>query len=105
MLAKRLAVLHGHEPELDAKHLAGMLDDAPPDLRESPTLGRAAEAALLASGHHQPDALMAALDANGGNIVRAAKQMGISRARAYRLLIARGIDVQRYRRRALRGQA
>jgi sigma-54 dependent transcriptional regulator, acetoin dehydrogenase operon transcriptional activator AcoR len=105
MLAKRLAVLHGHEPELDARHLAGLLDDGPTSARESPSGVRTVRALPDDDVVQEPDALTAALDANGGNIVRAAKQMGISRARAYRLLIARGIDVQRFRKRAARGQA
>ena len=75
-----------------------LLDDALTSSHES-----AAGTVLPAAGH-EPDALMAALDTHGGNIVRAAKQMGISRARAYRLMVARGIDVQRYRRRAVREQ-
>jgi transcriptional regulator of acetoin/glycerol metabolism len=78
-----------------------MLDDGAASLRESAAVGGTTEQA----SENEPDAFMAALDAHAGNIVRAAKQMGISRARAYRLLLARGIDVQRYRRRALRGQA
>jgi transcriptional regulator of acetoin/glycerol metabolism len=102
MLAKRLAVLHGHEPELDAQHLSGLLDGAPTPA--NPSAVRAA-AVRPHDAAQESDTLTAALDAHGGNIVRAAKQMGISRARAYRLLIARGIDVQRFRNRAARGHA
>jgi transcriptional regulator of acetoin/glycerol metabolism len=45
--------------------------------------------------------LVTALGACDGNVVKAAKELGISRGRAYRLIAAAGIDVASFRKRGL----
>jgi DNA-binding NtrC family response regulator len=89
-VAKRLSVLHGHEPELRNEHLKDVLDTAP--------AGEAGEDdRASAPDNEEGRELIAALSENGGNVVRAAQKLGISRARAYRVMLALGIDAERYR--------
>lgn len=92
-VAKRLSVLHGHESELRYEHLADVLDAT----AESDAGARESTAPEDDAGRE----LVAALSENGGNVVRAAQKLGISRARAYRLMLALGIDAERYRSDAL----
>jgi DNA-binding NtrC family response regulator len=89
-VAKRLSVLHGHETELRPEHLKDVLDDA---LQPDPN----ARAVTVAPADDAERALVAALSETSGNVVRAAQKLGISRARAYRLMLALGIDAERYR--------
>jgi DNA-binding NtrC family response regulator len=98
-VARRIATLHGHRSELDLQELEGAFGAS--DLRHAAAASD--DTTLDAPGELEPDpsALLAALDRHRGNVARAAKQLGISRARAYRLMVALGVDAQRYRRRSL----
>jgi transcriptional regulator with PAS, ATPase and Fis domain len=86
LLARRLLALHGGERLLRA-HLPGRILDA----QASPAPATAtAKAARSATDDEQAfDALVAALRVHDGNVTRAAAALGITRARAYRLLEAR----------------
>lgn len=99
-VARRIATLHGKRAELDLPQLEGAFGPS------GPPLGAAASDDPTADETRSelepaPSALLAALDRHRGNVARAAKQLGISRARAYRLMVALGVDAQRYRRRSL----
>jgi DNA-binding NtrC family response regulator len=99
-VARRMATLHGQRAELDLPQLEGafgandarLAGAASDDTTSDETRGELEPA---------PSALLAALDRHRGNVAQAAKQLGISRARAYRLMVALGVDAQRYRRRSL----
>ncbi|HEY3498523.1 MAG TPA: sigma 54-interacting transcriptional regulator [Polyangiaceae bacterium] len=92
-VAKRLSVLHGHEEELRHEHLSDVLDSAED--------ANARDTSDAAQDDQTGRDLVAALSENGGNVVRAAQKLGISRARAYRIMLALGIDAERYRSDAL----
>jgi DNA-binding NtrC family response regulator len=102
LLARRLLALHSHEPALRRSHL-------PPEILErkaqpAPTEVIAGGAVVEPVGqqlsqrsadfrqllemrrHDELQALQLALRAHGGNVARAARQVGISRQRAYRLM-------------------
>ena len=85
LLARRLLALHGSEPMLRRSFL-------PPRIQQA---GRAAadggqDRTRCSTQDEQAfEQLVAALRQNGGNVARAAATLGISRARAYRLLDAR----------------
>ena len=88
-LARRLVSLHAHEPTLQRANL-------PERMRAPPGDGsRAAEADAPRSARRPTDdemefeAFIEALRRQSGSVARAADAMGISRARAYRLLHAR----------------
>jgi DNA-binding NtrC family response regulator len=92
-ITKRLGVLHGHAAELRLQHLLDVLDES--DRR---ALSRGGLDPVSPSSSAEEDAeLMSALSESEGNVVRAAKKLGISRARIYRRILARGIDVGRFR--------
>jgi transcriptional regulator with PAS, ATPase and Fis domain len=97
LLARRLVAMHGTEPTLKRAMLpelvTGARSSAAAPAKEASDAGRASttdEAAF--------DELLAALRAAHGNVSRAAAALGISRARAYRLIEARpGFDVRQIR--------
>ncbi len=84
-LARQLLALHSTEPKLRRSML-------PPRLRDA---GKLAEDPGQTPSHSATqdkeafEKLVSALRANAGNVMRAAAALGISRARAYRLLDAR----------------
>jgi transcriptional regulator with PAS, ATPase and Fis domain len=95
-LARKLLLTHGGEPVLKRSHLPEVFLARP---ASAPTAGAAP--AVAAAGA-RPDgsqrrstddaeefaALVAALRANGNRVAKAAEAIGVSRARAYRLLAA-----------------
>jgi len=96
-LARRLAVLQGTESVLRTQHL-------PREMRGSPAANSAnsanpASSLDAASPLPAPAAaidvsnLLAALRATGGNLTRAAAQLGVTRQRAYRLLQEQSVDL------------
>jgi len=98
-LARRLAVLQGAESVLRVQHL-------PREMRLASVASEPAHAApggVVASVAtvNSPQApvalelasLLAALQANGGNVTRAAAQLGVTRQRAYRLLEEQAVDL------------
>jgi DNA-binding NtrC family response regulator len=76
-VAQRFCILHPGEQSLDAKQVAGLIG------RPLSELGRTAPKAADDSIWKR---LVAALASEHGNVLRAAERLGISRARAYRLL-------------------
>jgi DNA-binding NtrC family response regulator len=86
LTARRLLALHGHEPVLRRS----MLDDAAPASAQLPPSPAAAAARRRGPEDAQPDIdrLREHL-ARHGNLSRAAREAGISRQRAYRLLDGR----------------
>ena len=88
-LARRLAVLQGAESALRAKHLPremSMLAEASSPNPAQPAEPSQPPAIDLAS-------LLAALRSTGGNVTRAAAQLGVTRQRAYRLLEEQSVDL------------
>jgi transcriptional regulator with PAS, ATPase and Fis domain len=81
LLARELLVLHGHEPSIRRAHL-------PEHLRSSGSALDAAEPPQKADLRK----LAGALHAWGGNLTRASSALGMSRARAYRLLEGLRVD-------------
>jgi two-component system response regulator FlrC len=100
LLARRLLALHGQEPALRRSHL-------PPDMLGPPAHASQSDSTELQSQparrelseraqdfqqlveirrREELEALASALRAEGGNVARAARQVGISRQRAYRLM-------------------
>jgi transcriptional regulator with AAA-type ATPase domain len=88
LFARRLAVLHGEEAVLRGQHLPpGMADGA----RQASVASAAPDAVVSSdSNGANPsvglETLLDALRAAGGNVTRAAAQLGITRQRAYRLM-------------------
>jgi transcriptional regulator with PAS, ATPase and Fis domain len=97
-LARRLLVLHGHEPMLKRAHLPEefvasgretsqpLIAGAPPS--EEPARGAEGRVRRSLDDDSEFAALVAALRANRGSVAKAARAIGVSRARAYRLLSA-----------------
>jgi hypothetical protein len=81
LLARELLTLHGHEPSIRRVHL-------PEHLR----LKGCATAAPEPPQRVELRRLAGALHAWGGNLTRASAALGMSRARAYRLLQGRRVD-------------
>jgi transcriptional regulator of acetoin/glycerol metabolism len=80
LLVRRLLVLHGTEPTLKVAHLPERLrSDGAPSTREP------AKPVPNPDGPELGD-LLAALRECGGNVAKAAVQLGISRQRAYRMM-------------------
>jgi transcriptional regulator with PAS, ATPase and Fis domain len=86
LLAQRLVALHGHEPRFKRSMLPGRFNTAPSLAQESAADGRAKRSP--ADDHGDFQALRASLQRNGANLSLAAKELGMSRARAYRVLAA-----------------
>jgi DNA-binding NtrC family response regulator len=105
-MARRLAVLHGHEAKLGHEHL-------PEEFLDAITEKAGAEGSSASSPgtrEREPESessarssMITALIENGGNVVQAARQLGVSRAQFYRNVARAGIDVTQYRR-AERGE-
>jgi transcriptional regulator of acetoin/glycerol metabolism len=90
-VSKRISVMYGHSSELSLDHLIDILDSV--DRRAF----RNSEVPAAAS-QPGPDAeLSAALADSGGNVLRAAKRLGISRSRVYRRMLELGLDIDRFR--------
>ena len=100
-LARRLAVLQGTEAVLRVQHLPPELSERPvPSASDRASASRPASAAPLEAGALPEPAqavglarLMDALRATGGNVTRAASQLGITRQRAYRMLEEQSVDL------------
>jgi DNA-binding NtrC family response regulator len=89
-LSRRLAVLHGDEPWLHARHL-------PDHMRVIGEQAGATESRREAVS--ELDRLLCALRKHTGNVSRAARDAGISRMRAYRLMNANPeLDLDDFRR-------
>jgi transcriptional regulator with PAS, ATPase and Fis domain len=84
LLVRRLAAVHGGAVTLKKTMLPERMVGEP-----SPPLRPAASGRASATDEASFDRLVVALRENGGNVTRAAATLGISRARAYRLLEAR----------------
>lgn len=89
-LARRLAVLQGAESVLRAQHLP----------REMSLEAEVSSPGLAEPGQATPapsaidlGRLLSALRATGGNVTRAAAQLGVTRQRAYRLLEEQSVDL------------
>jgi DNA-binding NtrC family response regulator len=95
LLARRLLAVYGTEPTLKR----GMLPELATGARRSAAPpGREPSARASTSDDAAFDQLLAALRTARGNVSRAAAAIGISRARAYRLLDAHpGFDVRQIR--------
>jgi transcriptional regulator of acetoin/glycerol metabolism len=100
-LARRLAVLQGTEAVLRVQHLPPALSErSVPSASDRGSASRPANAGPLESSV-QPEPrlavdlarLMDTLRATGGNVTRAASQLGITRQRAYRLLEEQSVDL------------
>jgi DNA-binding NtrC family response regulator len=95
-LANKLASLHGHEPVLRREHLPKSMRSAgerPSPWPEAPGVGaqpgKPPDESQLR--HEQElEKLKQALRLHGGNVTRAARELGISRQKAYRLMGPRG---------------
>jgi DNA-binding NtrC family response regulator len=103
-LARRLAVLQGTETVLRAAHLPREIAKGAESSSSSPAVASAPRHAALAVAlqptppSEAPPALdlaqlMDALRATGGNVTRAAAQLGITRQRAYRMLEEQSVDL------------
>jgi transcriptional regulator with AAA-type ATPase domain len=95
-LARRLLVLHGHEPVLKRSHLPENLIARPsevtrhdgPALLEDQVRGGDGRLRRRIDDEDEFKALIAALKETQGSVAKAAQVIGVSRARAYRLLAA-----------------
>jgi transcriptional regulator of acetoin/glycerol metabolism len=102
-LARRLAVLQGAESVLRVQHLpremriASASSPSHPAPLAGPSDLRAAEAPNAQPSPTSPAldlaSLLAALQATGGNLTRAAARLGVTRQRAYRLLEEQSVDL------------
>lgn len=106
-LAKRLAVLSGDEPRLRRSHLPEHMwpkDESEP----TPSRVETGDDAVAGEGrrersrrrrHEELQRLIHFLQRHGGNVQSAARELGISRQRAYRLLdLEPGLDIERFRK-------
>jgi transcriptional regulator with PAS, ATPase and Fis domain len=83
LLARRLVAVHGQEPQLKAAHLPEHFGERSAKEGKGPRKGR--DGAEL-------EAFVAALREHAGNVAGAARAVGISRQRAYRLMGAASRD-------------
>jgi len=88
-LARRLVGLHGASGLLRRSHLPETLRSAGGDEAPPAAASAAATPRRKTDDEAEFEAFVGALRANGGSVARAAAALGISRARAYRLLTAR----------------
>jgi len=89
-LARRLAVLQGAESVLRAQHLPREMSA---DGEASSSSPRHVAEPVEGSSTFDLERLLDALRATGGNVTRAAAQLGVSRQRAYRLLEEQSVDL------------
>jgi transcriptional regulator of acetoin/glycerol metabolism len=100
LLVRRLLVLHGTEESLRRSHLPDHVRHSPDGTRGShrttpvatPPVGVEVRESPRARRERELAALLAALRAHKGNVLRAAAAAGISRQRAYRLMEANSAD-------------
>ena len=88
-LVRRLVAVHGHEPTLRRGMLPERMTAGDAGARSTPPKRPAAQARVPTDDEAAFEQLVGALRQCGGNVSRAAAALGISRARAYRLLDAR----------------
>jgi transcriptional regulator with PAS, ATPase and Fis domain len=96
LLARRLLGLHGHEPLLKRAHLPARMLERPAEgggaadaAGAAPPEASGRPAARRATGDQSEfEALIEALRLEQGSVARAAARIGVSRARAYRLISA-----------------
>jgi sigma-54 dependent transcriptional regulator, acetoin dehydrogenase operon transcriptional activator AcoR len=94
LLARRLLGLHGHEPTLKRAHLPHRMlerraESAGADASDgAPPLAGGKPARRTTDDRSEFDALIEALRREQGSVARAAALIGVSRARAYRLISA-----------------
>jgi transcriptional regulator with AAA-type ATPase domain len=91
LLTRRLLAVHGSERLLGKTHLPDRLLSPPPD-SSHPTGARSKGQKRVwrkTDDEAEFEALLGALQSHGGSVARAAVAIGVSRARAYRLLSAR----------------
>jgi len=89
-LARRLAVLQGAESVLRAQHLPREMSLKAESSAPKPV---EPEQPSQAPSELDLERLLAALRATGGNVTRAAAQLGVTRQRAYRLLEEQSVDL------------
>jgi two-component system NtrC family response regulator len=82
-VARRLLTLFEGQSELTLEHLA-QVDDAPSASRELIQAPGRRSASVYSAD--EVAALLAAIERNGGNLSRAADELGITRPKAYRIL-------------------
>ncbi|HKO53217.1 MAG TPA: sigma 54-interacting transcriptional regulator [Polyangiaceae bacterium] len=92
-LAKRLAVLQGAEGVLRAQHLPREMSLGTESSPSSPSSPSGPSNAVQAPSAIDLARLLAALRETGGNVTRAAAQLGVTRQRAYRLLEEQSVDL------------
>lgn len=104
-LARRLAVLQGAESVLRVQHLPREIRVAhasgpshslePVNAAELPSAARPSRPTHASEAPPALDlaSLLSALQATGGNVTRAAAQLGVTRQRAYRLLEEQAVDL------------
>jgi len=91
LLARRLLGVHGHEQLLKRSHLPERMQARSCDDDPGPASARAASKKRVwrkTDDEREFEALVAALRSHEGSVARAAQAIGITRARAYRLLAA-----------------
>jgi transcriptional regulator with PAS, ATPase and Fis domain len=91
LLTRQLVGVHGHEPLLKKSFLPARLlaprADAGDERSETPAMG-SRRPRTATSDEAEFEALIQALRQHGGSVAKAAAAIGVSRARAYRLLSA-----------------
>jgi sigma-54 dependent transcriptional regulator, acetoin dehydrogenase operon transcriptional activator AcoR len=92
-LARRLLTLHPELTALELRHVDEWLGAEPPRRAEAVT-GAVKGARRVASPYPAEElaALRAALERHGGNLTKAAAEIGITRPKAYRMLRSEGSD-------------
>jgi transcriptional regulator with PAS, ATPase and Fis domain len=90
LLTRRLLGVHGREPTLKRSHLPERIIATRADVVEKQSSAEISQRPLRrrTDDDTEFEAFINALRANGGSVSRAAEAMGLSRARAYRLLAA-----------------
>jgi DNA-binding NtrC family response regulator len=101
LVAKRTAIVHGHRAELSTGHLPPeVLERRPLDVGQPRGSGAAPDGAGSSQEVAETEltALIQALEATDGNVLRASVKAKMSRQKAYRLIAMHDIDLQSYRR-------
>jgi DNA-binding NtrC family response regulator len=95
-----LTALHSGEPTLEKHHLEAHLGGRGSERRAAPTPSNVPPSNVPPSGTRDERELAALVDslrAHAGNVTAAARAVGLSRARAYRLLGHEDVDPDRFR--------